>query len=411
MRMASSSRVTPRAVISPVSTGWPNEVCTKRLRGQVVDLVGPVRAQHLDQRDLVEQVAGHEGDPVLEVADALEVDGAGAPHHADHLVALVQQELGQVGAVLAGDAGDERTCSHGDRSTLSRPPPSAKWVGTCATTSAIVESLGRRIAAHRAKLGSPSRSWPTGWPSRGWRCPTSSRALRSRVSARWPCWPACSRSSPTSWWPARLPGGQGRAAAVVVARHTEVELRLALLDRDLSWLDRLDRGAGRGRAGAGRLDRAARLPGRRVLRAGERTPWRPPAAGSATAPPGCAAEPSDSGRSRPRPAARLRLRQTPRRSRQLGEQVGQRLVEGDLAAPSPVALCTLAGSPRSTGISTGRCRVGSSSRRMGCRAMPHQALGQLADGQVVARADVVGLARLAVHHQQAVGPAPRRARR
>jgi hypothetical protein len=29
MRMASRRRVTPRAVISPVSTGWLNEVCTK----------------------------------------------------------------------------------------------------------------------------------------------------------------------------------------------------------------------------------------------------------------------------------------------------------------------------------------------------------------------------------------------
>ena len=28
MRMASSRRVTPSAVISPVSTGWLNEVCT-----------------------------------------------------------------------------------------------------------------------------------------------------------------------------------------------------------------------------------------------------------------------------------------------------------------------------------------------------------------------------------------------
>ena len=28
MRMASSRRVTPSAVVSPVSTGWPNEVWT-----------------------------------------------------------------------------------------------------------------------------------------------------------------------------------------------------------------------------------------------------------------------------------------------------------------------------------------------------------------------------------------------
>ena len=36
-----------------------------------------------------------------------------AADHADDLVALVEQELGEVGAVLAGDAGDEGTLRHG----------------------------------------------------------------------------------------------------------------------------------------------------------------------------------------------------------------------------------------------------------------------------------------------------------
>src|SRR5690606_41446927 len=48
-------------------------------------------------------------DAVLEVGDALEGDRRGPSDHADHLVTLVEEELGQVGAVLAGDAGDERT--------------------------------------------------------------------------------------------------------------------------------------------------------------------------------------------------------------------------------------------------------------------------------------------------------------
>ena len=34
------------------------------------------------------------------------------PDHADDLVALVEQELGQVGAVLAGDAGDQCPFRH-----------------------------------------------------------------------------------------------------------------------------------------------------------------------------------------------------------------------------------------------------------------------------------------------------------
>ena len=111
MRIASSRRVTPSAVISPVSTGWRERRLHERLGGEVVHLVGPVLAQDRDERGLVEQVARRgvrvEHDAVLQVGDALEVRGALAAHHADHLVALVEQQLGQVRAVLAGDAGDQ----------------------------------------------------------------------------------------------------------------------------------------------------------------------------------------------------------------------------------------------------------------------------------------------------------------
>ena len=68
--------------------------------------------QDVDHRHLVEEVAGHQGDPVLDVGDALEVERARPPDHAADLVALVEQELGQVGAVLAGDAGDQCSFRH-----------------------------------------------------------------------------------------------------------------------------------------------------------------------------------------------------------------------------------------------------------------------------------------------------------
>ena len=57
---------------------------------------------------LVEQVGLPELEAVAEVRDALEVLGAGAPDHADDAVALLEQQLGEVRAVLAGDAGDQR---------------------------------------------------------------------------------------------------------------------------------------------------------------------------------------------------------------------------------------------------------------------------------------------------------------
>ena len=78
------------------------------LGGQVVDLVRPGVLEHDRERVLVEQVGGHDLDPVEQVLDPLVAVVAGPAHHADHLVALGQQQLGEVGAVLAGDAGDER---------------------------------------------------------------------------------------------------------------------------------------------------------------------------------------------------------------------------------------------------------------------------------------------------------------
>ena len=49
-------------------------------------------------------------DPVAQVLDAVELLRRGAPDHAVDVVALLEQQLGQVGTVLAGDAGDQRDC-------------------------------------------------------------------------------------------------------------------------------------------------------------------------------------------------------------------------------------------------------------------------------------------------------------
>ena len=80
----------------------------ERLGGEVVDLVGLGLLEHHCERMLVEQVGRHDLDPVQQVVDPLVAVVAGPPHHADDLVALGEQELGEVGAVLAGDPGDER---------------------------------------------------------------------------------------------------------------------------------------------------------------------------------------------------------------------------------------------------------------------------------------------------------------
>jgi len=49
---------------------------------------------------------------VIEVVDAVGVEEAGAPHQAVYFVALRQQEFGEVGAVLSGNASDQCAVCH-----------------------------------------------------------------------------------------------------------------------------------------------------------------------------------------------------------------------------------------------------------------------------------------------------------
>src|SRR5436309_9647184 len=56
---------------------------------------------------LVEQIGGDDVDAVEEMADALVGVVGGAPYDAHHLVALGEQQLREVRAVLPGDAGDQ----------------------------------------------------------------------------------------------------------------------------------------------------------------------------------------------------------------------------------------------------------------------------------------------------------------
>ena len=117
--MASSRRSVPRASALAVYSGVSKLTCTWRLRGQVVDLVGLGLLDDADEVGGVGQVAvvheeAHAGlvRVVVEMVDAVGVEQAGAALDAVHHVALLEQELGQVGAVLPGDAGDECRLCH-----------------------------------------------------------------------------------------------------------------------------------------------------------------------------------------------------------------------------------------------------------------------------------------------------------
>ena len=52
-------------------------------------------------------------DPVAQMLDPLEPLGRGAADHPVDLVALLEQQLGQVRTVLAGDPGDQRAARGG----------------------------------------------------------------------------------------------------------------------------------------------------------------------------------------------------------------------------------------------------------------------------------------------------------
>ena len=68
----------------------------ERLRGEVVDLARPHRAERLGERVLVEEIALHDLDVIDKVRDPLHRHRARAPRHPVDRVALVQEELGQV---------------------------------------------------------------------------------------------------------------------------------------------------------------------------------------------------------------------------------------------------------------------------------------------------------------------------
>ena len=160
-----------------------------------------------------------------------------APHHADDVVALVEQELGEIRAVLSGDAGDERTSGH--IAGLSCPARAVCQVGwQLIEIPDPQERLGRRIAAHRAKLG---------WTQQE----LADRLAISRVAVSHL---EAGMSTPGERTVALLasifkvaphefvrdtdyPAAKADRLPSVVAHHTEVELQLSIFDNDVRWLE------------------------------------------------------------------------------------------------------------------------------------------------------------------------------
>jgi len=82
------------------------------LRREIVDLVGRGTLDDVGERGLVEEIGRDELDAIDEMRDAFVRCGGRAAHDPHHAIPLVEQQFGEVGAVLAGNAGDERGLGH-----------------------------------------------------------------------------------------------------------------------------------------------------------------------------------------------------------------------------------------------------------------------------------------------------------
>ena len=114
MRIASSRRSVPSASALAVYSGVSKRHLHMALRGEIVDLVGLHLLHDADQVGGVGQVAVVQDEAdvplvriLIEMVDALGVERRRAALDAVHDVALGEQEFGEIGAVLAGDAGDQ----------------------------------------------------------------------------------------------------------------------------------------------------------------------------------------------------------------------------------------------------------------------------------------------------------------
>ena len=84
----------------------------ERHRRQVVELVRAHAVDHPNQRQLIEQIGRMQRDAFEQVLDSPVVRRAGTADDAVHFVAFAEEELGEIGTVLTGDAGDESAFGH-----------------------------------------------------------------------------------------------------------------------------------------------------------------------------------------------------------------------------------------------------------------------------------------------------------
>jgi hypothetical protein len=98
---------TPLAVTSVVRWAFSQEYATKEMAPEVVDLGGLRAVERAHQAGQVEQVTGQDLHVRQQLLQQRELGVVLTADQAVDLVALAQQQLGQVQPVLPGDAGDQ----------------------------------------------------------------------------------------------------------------------------------------------------------------------------------------------------------------------------------------------------------------------------------------------------------------
>src|SRR4029079_14600260 len=100
----------------------------------------------------------HELDPVANRLEVVELLRGRAAYDAEHLVAVLEQKLGEQGSVLSGDAGDERAAG-GHGSQFYEAVVSGRWNASgLAICGAPRRALRRRFCSERrSRHGSGTR--------------------------------------------------------------------------------------------------------------------------------------------------------------------------------------------------------------------------------------------------------------
>ena len=103
----------PQATTSAVNSGISKAHLHVALRAEVVDLVGPHVVEERGERTPVGEIGVVKKESgaglvevLIDVIEPIGVKARGAAFETVDLVAFGEQELGQVGAVLTGAAGD-----------------------------------------------------------------------------------------------------------------------------------------------------------------------------------------------------------------------------------------------------------------------------------------------------------------